>query len=128
MTVSSIQGRPLTVTLPQALGDAFLQAGDPEAHRFLQNSDLGVGEAAALRGRRAARAWYRWRSRHPMRLLSSCDAASGLGGEGGVFVVVLAGGQAVVQAAEEPAEEVALGSGVPFSVGFAPVVVGSGAG
>jgi hypothetical protein len=49
-------------------------------------------------------------------------------GEGGVFVVVLAGGQAVVQADEEPAEEVALGGGVPVSVGFAPVVVGAGAG
>jgi len=50
------------------------------------------------------------------------------GGEGGVFVVVLAGGQAVVEAAEEASEQVALGGGVPVSVGFAPVVVGAGAG
>ena len=62
--------------------------------------------------------------------LSSCGGlCRGYGaGEGGVFVVVLAGGQAVVQAAEEPSEEVALGGGVPVAVGFAPVVVGSGAG
>jgi hypothetical protein len=49
-------------------------------------------------------------------------------GEGGLFVVVLAGGQAVVEAAEEPAEEVSLGGGVPVAVGFAAVVVGAGAG
>jgi transposase len=49
-------------------------------------------------------------------------------GEGGLFVVGLAGGQAVVQAAEEPAEEVALGGGVPVAVVSAPVVVGAGAG
>ena len=41
---------------------------------------------------------------------------------------MLAGGQAVVQAAEEAAEEVALGGGVPVAVGLAAVVVGSGAG
>jgi hypothetical protein len=34
----------------------------------------------------------------------------------------------VVEAAEEPAEEVALGSGVPVAIGFAPVLVGAGAG
>jgi hypothetical protein len=37
---------------------------------------------------------------------------------------VLAGGRA----AEEAAEEVALGGGVPVAVGFAPDVVGAGAG
>jgi hypothetical protein len=47
--------------------------------------------------------------RHPMRLLSSCG---GLGvaagrGEGGGFVVGLAGGQALVEVAEEPVAEVA---------------------
>jgi hypothetical protein len=40
---------------------------------------------------------------------------------------VLAGGQAVVQAAQEAAEQVALGGGVPVTVALAPVVVGSGA-
>jgi hypothetical protein len=40
---------------------------------------------------------------------------------------MLAGSQAVVEAAEEAPEEVALG-GVPVSGGFAPVVVGSCAG
>jgi hypothetical protein len=44
------------------------------------------------------------------------------------FVVGLPGGQAVVEAAEEAAEEVALGGGVPVAVCFAAVVVGAGAG
>src|SRR6266498_4870690 len=61
--------------------------------------------------------------------LSSClGKFRGGSGECGGFVVVLAGGQAVVQAAEEAAEEVALGGCVPVAVGFAPVVVGAGAG
>jgi hypothetical protein len=40
--------------------------------------------------------------------LSSCGLLGGgfVGGEGDLFVVVLAGGQAVVQAAEEPVEQV----------------------
>jgi hypothetical protein len=37
------------------------------------------------------------------------------GGEGDVLVVVLSGVQAVVQAAEEPVEQVALGGGVEGS-------------
>jgi hypothetical protein len=52
----------------------------------------------------------------------------GRGGECGGFVVVLAGDQAVVQAAEQPAEQVALGGGVPVAGVLAPVVVGAGAG
>jgi transposase len=61
--------------------------------------------------------------------LSSGDGMCGVaGGEGGVLVVVLAGGQAVVETAEESAEQVALGGGVPVAVGLAPVVVGFGAG
>jgi DDE superfamily endonuclease len=61
--------------------------------------------------------------------LSSCSGKFFDGdGECGGFVVVLPGGQAVVQAAQEAAEQVALGGGVPVAVGFAPVVVGSGAG
>jgi hypothetical protein len=43
--------------------------------------------------------------------------------EGGFFVVGLAGGQAVVEAPEEPTEEVALGGGVAVAVGLAPVWV-----
>ncbi len=50
------------------------------------------------------------------------------GGEGDVFVVVLSGLEAVVQAAEESVEEVALGGGVAVAGGFAVVVVGSSAG
>ena len=61
--------------------------------------------------------------------LSSCPAGLlGCGGECSGFVVVLAGGQAVVEAAEEAAEQVALGSGVPVSGIAAAVVVGAGAG
>jgi hypothetical protein len=41
---------------------------------------------------------------------------------------VLPGDQAVVQAAEHAAEQVALGGGVPVAVVFAAVVVGAGAG
>jgi hypothetical protein len=50
------------------------------------------------------------------------------GGEGGRFVVLAAGGQAVPEAAEEAAEQVALGGGVPVAGVFAAVVVGAGAG
>jgi hypothetical protein len=61
--------------------------------------------------------------------LSSCVRKfPGAGGEGGGFVVVLAGGQAVVQAAEQAAEQVALGGGVPVAGVASPVVVGAGAG
>ena len=52
----------------------------------------------------------------------------GGGGECDGFVVVLAGDQAVVQAAEQACEQVALGGGVPVAGGLAPVVVGAGAG
>ena len=50
------------------------------------------------------------------------------GGECGGLVVMLAGDQAVVQAAEQAAEQVALGGGVPVTGVFAAVVVGAGAG
>ena len=61
--------------------------------------------------------------------LSSCLAGFlPDGGEGDGLVVVLAGGQAAVQAAEEPSEEVALGGGVPVAGLAAAVVVGAGAG
>ena len=61
--------------------------------------------------------------------LSSCMRKfPGAGGEGGGFVVVLAGGEAVVQAAEQAAEQVALRGGVPVTGVSSPVVVGTGAG
>jgi hypothetical protein len=61
--------------------------------------------------------------------LSSCLFGGGwCRGEGGVFVVGLAGAQAVVQAAEEAVEQVALRGGVSIAGGSAPVVVGAGAG
>jgi hypothetical protein len=49
-------------------------------------------------------------------------------GEGDVLVVVLASTQAVMQAAEEAAGQVALGSGVPVAGVAASVVAGAGAG
>jgi hypothetical protein len=49
-------------------------------------------------------------------------------GEGDGLVVVLAGGQAFPEAAEQAAEQVALGGSVPVAGVFAPVVVGAGAG
>jgi hypothetical protein len=61
--------------------------------------------------------------------LSSCLGKFFLGGgEGGGLVVVLPGDQAVPEAAEQAAEQVALGGGVPVAGVFAAVVVGSGAG
>jgi hypothetical protein len=61
--------------------------------------------------------------------LSSCLAGfPGWVGEGGRLVVVLAGGQAVMQAAGQASEQVALGGGVPVAGGLAAVVVGAGAG
>jgi hypothetical protein len=61
--------------------------------------------------------------------LSSCLGNFLAGGwECGGFVVFGACGQAVVQAAEEAAEQVALGGGVPVAVVAAAVVVGAGAG
>jgi hypothetical protein len=60
--------------------------------------------------------------------LSGCGGERGLGVECGCLVVVLAGDQAVVEAAEEASEQVALGCGVPVAGVPAPVVVGAGAG
>src|SRR5579859_712416 len=62
--------------------------------------------------------------------VSSGDGVVGLGGwrEGSVLVVGLAGGQAVVEAADEAVEQVSLGGGVPVAGGAAAVVVGSGTG
>ena len=61
--------------------------------------------------------------------LSSCPGDF-LGGSGecGGFVVLAADSQAVVEAAKEAAEQVALGGGAPVAVLAAPVVVGAGAG
>jgi hypothetical protein len=61
--------------------------------------------------------------------LSSCLGKFFLGGgEGGGLVILAAGGQAVPEAAEQAAGQVALGAGVPVAVGAAAVVVGAGAG
>jgi hypothetical protein len=60
--------------------------------------------------------------------LSGCLGQGRAGGECGGFVVVLAGDQAVVEAAEHAAGQVALGGGVPVAGMAAVVVVGAGAG
>jgi hypothetical protein len=60
--------------------------------------------------------------------VSSCLGDFLGGGEGDGFVVFAAGDQAVVQAAEEASEQVALGGGMPVAGGLAAVVVGAGAG
>jgi hypothetical protein len=62
------------------------------------------------------------------KFASGCCGQVRAGREGGVFVVFLAGDQAVVQAAEQAAEQVALGSGVPVASLAAAVVMGAGAG
>ena len=60
--------------------------------------------------------------------VSGCGWGGGLVRECGCLVVVLAGGEAVVEAAEQAVEEVALGGGVPVAGVAAAVVVGAGAG
>src|SRR2546423_6156572 len=60
--------------------------------------------------------------------LSSCLGDFLCGGEGDGLVVVLAGDKAVVEAAEQAVEQVALGGGMPVAGVFAAVVVGAGAG
>ena len=63
-----------------------------------------------------------------VKLSSGLPEFVGRAGECDVLVVVLAGGQAAVQTAEEPSEQVALGGGVPVAVVAAAVVVGAGRG
>jgi hypothetical protein len=62
--------------------------------------------------------------------VSSCGLLAGglVGGEGDVLVEVLAGGEAMVQTADEAVEDVALGGDVLVAGGSATVVMGAGAG
>jgi hypothetical protein len=62
------------------------------------------------------------------KFASGCCGQVRAGREGNVLVVFLAGDQALVQAAEQAAEQVALGSGVPVASLAASVVAGAGAG
>jgi len=61
---------------------------------------------------------------------SSCGLFAGglVGGEGDVLVEVLAGGEAMVQTADEAVEDVALGGDVLVAGGSATVVMSAGAG
>jgi hypothetical protein len=63
-------------------------------------------------------------------VLSSCGLVAGglVSGKGELFVVGLGGGQAVMEAADEVVEQVALGGDVSLTGGSAAVVVGAGAG
>ena len=58
-------------------------------------------------------------------VLSGCGGRCCPGGECGGLVVVLAGCEAVVETAEQAAEQVALGGGVPVAGIAAAVVVGA---
>jgi len=106
------------------------RAGIPGRVRFATKPRLARKMIArALDGGTPA-AWITGDETSEAVRLSSCfGVCGGCGwGEGGGFVVVLAGGQAVVQAAQEPVEQVALGGGVPVPGVAAAVVVGAGAG
>jgi transposase len=93
------------------------------------NGALSEDERAELARLRRENAELAMETSHALKL-SSGGFRGGAAGcwEGDVFVVALPGLEAVVEAAEEPAEQVALGGGVPVAGGLAPVVVGPGAG
>lgn len=63
-------------------------------------------------------------------MVSSCDVLAGCQDrrEGDVGVAALAALEAMVETADEPVEQVALGGDVAVAGGSATVVVGSGAG
>ena len=109
-----------------AAADATALAAETQAQCLLALEQLDATETAARASMLAA--FTAGQTSDGVKL-SSCPARLfGGGGECGGFVVVLAGDQAVVQAAEQAAEEGALGGGVPVAGVFAPVVVGAGAG
>jgi len=119
----------VTIALHDALrGQARRAAGRNTEPTAAVIDSQSVRAAATVP--KASRGWDAAKKTSDAFKLSSCVGVCRRRGrgEGGLFVVGLAGGQAVVQAAEEPAEEVALGGGVPVAVVSAPVVVGAGAG
>jgi len=92
-------------------------------HRWLKIADTDDGvrpgvttsESAELRElRRRNKTLEQENETSHAAWLSSCVADGG--SEGGCLVVGRSGGQAVVQAAQEPVEQVALGGGVPVVV------------
>ena len=104
----------------EAVRDFDASTGD----RFVQSKDKTTGLPLwAIETSDAVKLSSCWRR----FLLSGCGG-QGLGGrEGDGLVVVLAGEQAVVQAAEHAAEQVPLRGGVPVAGVAAAVVVAAGA-
>jgi hypothetical protein len=123
---------------PELRGGGFGQLLEIAEHHLAVGTAGGQGVGLAGLGQREGGRDPRWLQLADGKAagktsdgvkLSSCSARLfGGGGEGDGFVVVLSGEQAVVQAAEEAGEQVALGGGVPVAGVFAPVVVGAGAG
>ena len=109
-----------------AAADATAMATETQARclRMLEQANsMGTAARASV-----LRAFTAGQTSDAVKLSSCLGKFFRCGGEGDGLVVVLAGGQAVVQAAEEAAEQVALGGGVPVAGVFAAVVVGAGGG
>jgi len=104
-------------------------AGIPPGTGFATKPGLARTMIACALDAGTAASWVAGDETSDAVKLSSCVRKfPGARGECGGFVVMLAGGQAVVQAAEQAAEQVALGGGVPVAGVASPVVVGAGAG
>jgi Transposase DDE domain len=115
------RGLPMSVILTPG------QAGDnPQLLPLLDQ--INVSREGRGRPRKRPERVLADKTSHAVKLSSCLLGVGWYRGERGVFVVGLAGAQAVVQAAEEAVEQVALRGGVSIAGGSAPVVVGAGAG
>ncbi|MDX6292854.1 MAG: hypothetical protein QOH50_1929, partial [Kribbellaceae bacterium] len=118
--------RSLTRSLPRR-PTAALDPGDLDGPHSAHSA--GSPSACPTRARRTRP--NKQQDHHKQSLYGFRGLPVGLvwvGGEGDVLVVVLPGVRAVVQAAKESVEQVALGGGVAVAGGFASVVVGSAPG